>query len=241
MGITQMSHSLPSTPVAGSASAIVNRSLSLMVRNKHTGVVVESFMPTDNLSGVSKGRAIFDRTLNSDANQFVFDYSNEDLFERQAWVVTARKGSQTFGTGYAHFDETGALWIRAVAVDPKFSGNKTASVIGALAILHGRMSTSNKLMATCAIRILPGNILNEPSRVSFERIGLITSPINEVTYLKGSFRDRHLLAMAEIDCQGPHIRYRRMYSEEDVFEQSIAFLSHWSELHLPLTRKLGSN
>lgn len=217
---------------AASASATGDSSMSISARNEHFDILIQSTLPGNDLLGVKAAKGLFDRVMGTAAAPFLFDYRIDDLFERKAIVVIAKVAECVVGTLHVHMDDKQQLWVRGAVVDPVYSGRQIASAMGAVGIVHAVCAGLRFAGATLAIRILADGTVNEPSRVSFARLGFAEGELGQAR-IDGSFRNRHLFASCERDAFGPFTRYGRMHAGPDVFARSVRFLEGWRQLRHP--------
>ncbi|RDJ21083.1 hypothetical protein DWF00_07640 [Bosea caraganae] len=217
---------------AASAPAAGDSSISISARNEHLDILIQSMLPGNDLVGVNAAKGLFDRVMGTAASQLLFDYRADDLFERKAIVVIAKVEERVVGTLHVHMDDKQQLWVRGAVVDPVYSGRQIASAMGAMGVVHAGCSGLRFTRATLAIRILADGTMNEPSRVSFARLGFVEGELGEAR-IDGSFRNRHLFASCERDVFGPFTRYGRMHAGPDVFARSVRFLEAWRQLRHP--------
>ncbi|WP_439629962.1 hypothetical protein [Shinella sp.] len=233
-------------PVAANAATdprqIVVHGSTLVFTNRHAGISLKSFEPfqdSETLRMTADCEALFQSVRDSgEPGRFVFGRSPDDLYKRDARMVAAIWDTQIVGTLHFHRDTPNRLTLRGAAVDPAFSGQRICSAMGAAAMLHDVLIHGPFAEVACAIRQLPDGTLNEPSKISFGRLGLMLEAAIATTYLEGNYRDRHLFATSEIDHQGAFIRYRRMIAGPETFLRARAFLAPWSDAVLPLPKRV---
>lgn len=235
-------------PVAANAATnprpIVVHGSALIFTNRNAGITLSSFEPfqdAETLRMTADCEALFQSVRDADdVGRFVFARSPEDLFVRDARMVAATHRDQVIGTLYFHRETPDRLTLRGAAVDPAFSGQRICSAMGATAMLHDALIHGPLAEVACAIRQLPDGSLNEPSKISFRRLGLMVEAGAGTTYLEGKHRDRHLFATSEVDHEGAFIRYRRMIGGPETLPRARVFLAAWSEAILPLPKPLDS-
>ena len=234
-------------PVAANAATnsrpIVVRGSALVFTNRNAEISLNSFEPfrdAATLRMTADCETLFQSVRDSnEVGRFVFGRSPEDLFVRDARMVAATYRDQVIGTLYFHRETPDRLTLRGAAVDPAFSGQRICSAMGAAAMLHDALIHGPFAEVTCAIRQLPDGSLNEPSKISFSRLGLMVETGAGTTYLEGNHRDRHLFGTSEMDHEGAFIRYRRMIGGPETLPRARAFLAAWSEAILPLPKPLN--
>lgn len=146
-------------------------------------------------------------------------------------MVVARRNRCLMGTLHYHLASAG-LVIRGVAVAHRYSGNKLASAMVALAICHSRLVFGEVSYLECAVRAFADGTLNEPSRESFSRLCFELHAETGSTFLTGSYRDQNKIEKADRDANGAlFIQWRRMSVGSEAYERARAFLAEWS--HAP--------
>lgn len=213
----------------------------LLVTNRHSGITIRSFRPLVDADALRETAAcddLFNRVLNSEAGRpYLFVFEPVDFIERGAHLISVRDGERVVGTMHFHRDAMDKLTLRAAAVDSRYSGQKIAGAMGATAILHDAVANGPVEEIYCAVRVLPDGTLNEPSKVSFARLGFMLETEIGITYVDGSFRNRHLLPGVEFADDGRMFtRYRRMTAGPDILPRARAFLSAWSQAILPFPK-----
>lgn len=210
----------------------------LSVRNIHTGILIRSFRPLANaaaLREMADCEDLFKDVLASNAGgRFLFGFEPRDLLDRDAHLVSVRDGQRVIGTMHFHRDAPARVTFRGAVVHPAYKGQRLGSAMGAIGLLHDLVANGDVEEVHCAVRVLADNQPNHASKVSFSRLGFMLETDCGTTYLKGSFRDRHLFSSAEIDADGnSYIRYRRMRAGPETLPRARAFLAAWSRAILP--------
>ncbi len=215
----------------------------LTVANRHSGLEITSFPPfadTDTLAEAVKGLQISQTVLKSKAGQpNLWGCGPMDMMERSAVMTVAKHMGEPVATLQSYRSGENDLWFTTAAALPHYGGMKIASAMVCAATLYDSVlytEMPNELIA--AVREKEDGTLNEPSKRSFTKLGFLLEVESGQTYLKGTYRDRHLFHSAEINEEGEaFIRYRRLVGDPDqVLKIAKVFLAEWSEMILPFPK-----
>lgn len=220
------------------------RGVDLSVVNLHADIVLNSFEPFLDAATLAKTAAcmeLFGRILRSNAGRpNLFNYSPASLFERNAVMLSARHEGKVVGTMYCYRDGDDLVFAGA-AVDPAHSGQRIASALAATGILHDFTAFGPARDVKCVVRQFVNGELNEPSKRSFSKLGLLLETGAETHHVKGDFSDRNLIDSAQLSEDGyASIRYRRMCGGgPETLARARLFLTAWSRSMLPLPMRLS--
>lgn len=219
------------------------RGVSLSVANLHADIVLESFEPLLDAVTLAKTAAcmeLFGRVLHSDMGRSnLFNYTPSILVERNALMLSARHDGKVVGTMYCYRDDDDLVFAGA-AVDLAHSGQRIASALAATGILHDFTAFGPARDVKCVVRQFANGQINEPSKRSFARLGLLLETGAETHHVKGNLSDRNLIDSAQTSDDGyASIRYRRMCGGgPETLSRARLFLTAWSRSLLPLPKRI---